>query len=644
VRRGLGGIALAVAVLAVFPFVRESLGLTGFYVVILYTIFFWTAQATSWNLLSGYAGYFSFGQGAFVGVGAYTAAVLAGRHGVDYFVTIPLAGALSVVLALVVGALAFRLRSLRGEIFALLTLAVPLILASVARLNTTIDGGQGIIVPAPEFPDVLGAFQDFLYLFNLAIAALAVAIAYAIQHSRFGWALIAIRDSEDVAEGLGVPTFRYKMFAIAASGLIGGISGAAFAQQIGFVNVQAVFGLTIPLFVIVMSVLGGRTHWLGPVIGATFIVLVQDRLVVAGLEKWRLIIFGAVLAFVVVAAPEGLQARLRARPAVSLGAFVLLAVGSVLVGVSDELLDAVGVGAVGAAAVALWPGSRRPVSRRPVSLWPVSVDASLQPAAAGEPAVHVEPGGAVADSPATAAPLVECIGLSRSFGGVHALDDLTLTISEGELVGLVGPNGSGKTTLVNLLSGTLRPTRGRIRIVGNDTAGLAPHRVARSGVARTYQIPRPFPSMTVRDNVAMAIMFGRDPRPLAAARLGAQEHLDFVHLTHLADVYPHEINLHERQLLEMARAIASNPRVLLLDEALAGLNPTEIDSAVAVIRRIHHADITIVIVEHLLRVVNQLATRVVVLDRGHRLADGDPRTVMSEPAVVTAYLGRQAGA
>ena len=281
------------------------------------------------------------------------------------------------------------MRSLRGEIFALLTLAVPLILASVARLNTTIDGGQGIIVPAPEFPDVLGAFQDFLYLLNLAIAALAVAIAYAIQHSRFGWALTAIRDSEDVAEGLGVPTFRSKMFAIAASGLIGGISGAAFAEQIGFVNVQAVFGLTIPLFVIVMSVLGGRTHWLGPVIGATFIVLVQDRLVVAGLEQWRLIIFGAVLVFVVVAAPEGLQARLRARPAVSLGAFVLAAVGSVLIGVSDELLDAVGVGAVGAAAVALWPGSRRPVSRRAVS-----VDASLQPAAAGEPAVHVEPGGA----------------------------------------------------------------------------------------------------------------------------------------------------------------------------------------------------------------------------------------------------------
>ena len=192
---------MAIALLAVLPFVRESLGLTGFYIVILYTIFFWTAQATSWNVLSGYAGYFSFGQGAFVGVGAYTAAVLSGRNEVDYFVTIPVAGALGVVLALAIGAVAFRLRSFRGEIFALLTLAVPFILASIARLNTRIDGGQGIIVPSPEYPDVLGDFQDFLYLLNLAIAGLAVGIAYAIQNSRFGWALAAVRDAEDVGEG-----------------------------------------------------------------------------------------------------------------------------------------------------------------------------------------------------------------------------------------------------------------------------------------------------------------------------------------------------------------------------------------------------------------------------------------------------------
>jgi branched-chain amino acid transport system permease protein len=240
--------------------------------------------------------------------------------------------------------------------------------------------------------------------------------------------------------------------------------------------------------------------------------------------------------------------------------------------------------------------------------------------------------------------LVECEGVARYFGGVRALEDVTLRIRAGELVGLVGPNGSGKTTLVSMLAGTLRPTKGTIRIAGQDTAGLPPHRVAHAGVARTYQIPRPFASMTVRDNVAMAIMFGREPHSLPQARLAADEHIGFVGLGHLAGALPAALNLHQRQLLEIARALATRPRVLLLDEALAGLNPAEIDSAVEVVRRIQQTGTAIVIVEHLLRVVNQLATRIVVLDRGTCLADGDPRTVMNDPAVVRAYLGKRAHA
>jgi branched-chain amino acid transport system permease protein len=150
--------------------------------------------------------------------------------------------------------------------------------------------------------------------------------------------------------------------------------------------------------------------------------------------------------------------------------------------------------------------------------------------------------------------------------------------------------------------------------------------------------------MTVRDNVAMAIMFGRAPTSLQQARLAADEHLELVGLAARATAQPREINLHERQLLEMARALATRPRVLLLDEALAGLSPVEIDNAAAVVRRIHASGITIVLVEHLLRVVNQLATRIVVLDQGRALADGEPRAVMQDPAVIRAYLGSQAGA
>jgi branched-chain amino acid transport system permease protein len=221
---------------------------------------------------------------------------------------------------------------------------------------------------------------------------------------------------------------------------------------------------------------------------------------------------------------------------------------------------------------------------------------------------------------------------------------VSLAIAEGELVGLVGPNGSGKSTLVGLLSGVMRPTSGTIRVAGRPTAGLAPHQVAHLGIARTYQIPRPFGSMTVRDNVAMAIMFGRTPRGLDAAREEAEEHLALVGLARRADARPDGINLHERQLLEMARALATRPRILLLDEALAGLNPAEIDQAIGVVRRIHGAGVTIVIVEHLLRVVNQLATRIVVLEQGRALAMGRPADVMRDPEVVRAYLGSRAHA
>ncbi|HZN75272.1 MAG TPA: branched-chain amino acid ABC transporter ATP-binding protein/permease [Micromonosporaceae bacterium] len=624
-RRGLIGIPLAVALLAALSLYRETIGFPLFYLGLLTTMLFWVTQATSWNILSGYSGYFSFGQAAYVGVGAYTTAVLFGRHGVNFYLTILVAAALCAVLGLAMGALAFRLRALRGEIFALLTLAVPFILAALARINPAIDGGQGIIVSIPEYPEGIGLFQDYLYLATLLVAGAAVFAAYAIRQSRFGWALSAIHDAEDVAEGLGVATFRYKLQALVASAVIGGVGGSIFALQIGFVAVDSVFQLTVPLFVIVMSVLGGRTHWIGPVIGVVFVVLVQDRLTASGLGRWQLIALGAILAALVVVAPDGIYARLKARPLLAAAVAVPI---TAVVWLVAQPLDGMLAGLLAATAIALWPARRRPppsVDRGVVDTdrSPIRVDKSSSD---GEEAV------------------VECRGVTKYFGGVRALEGVDFTIREGEIVGLVGPNGSGKTTLVSLLAGSLRPTRGTIRIAGQDLAHLPAHRVAHAGVARTYQIPRPFASMTVRDNVAMAVMFGRSPLPLGTARREAQRPLDVVGLGALADAYPSALNLHQRQLLEMARALAADPKVLLLDEALAGLNPAEIDNAVQVVRRVHASGVSIVIVEHLLRVVKALATRIVVLDQGSCLADGDPTEVLADPAVVRAYLGRRAHA
>jgi branched-chain amino acid transport system permease protein len=252
---------------------------------------------------------------------------------------------------------------------------------------------------------------------------------------------------------------------------------------------------------------------------------------------------------------------------------------------------------------------------------------------------------ALGTSPAPSSPLLlECVDVEKRFGGVHALAGVSLTISRGEAVGLVGPNGSGKSTLISILCGAQTPTTGEVRLDGRLVDRLEPHELSHLGVARTHQIPRPFASMTVRDNVAVACMFGRVSQTLAEARDSAEEHLDVVGLTAQAAALPREINLHQRQLLELARALATRPTLLLLDEVLAGLNPAEVDEALDVLRRIHERGATILMVEHVMRAVTGLADRIVVLDQGTKLADGAPDVVMNDPAVARAYLGREHGA
>ena len=618
--------------LVLTPVVWGITGFPVFYLVFVSGILFWTAQATSWNILSGYSGYFSFGQGAFYGVGVYTMAVLFGRHGWNWLLVVGLGGLAAMLLALGIGTIAFRLRSLRGEIFALLTLAVPFILAAVVRLVDAIDGGQGIVVPVPLFPEVVAPFQRFYFVISAVVALIALMAAYLMQNNRYGWALFAVRDDEDVAEGLGVPTFFHKMIAIAINGLIGGMSGAVVALNLGFVSVEGTFNLRVPLFVIVMSVLGGRNHWAGPLVGAVYIHTLQNRLADAGFDGWSLIVLGTVLVLLMIFAPDGLMSRFTRRPWQVIGAAVAVVVVLALTGAWGGPVDWLAAALAAAAIVAFLPGRAQQAPHRGAGT-----------VGLGESVALGEVEKVSADS-SRRKPLVTATEVTKSFGGVDALRGVSLTLIEGELVGLVGPNGSGKTTLVNLLSGTLRPTSGSILMAGTEIAGLPPHQIAHLGIARTYQIPRPFTSLSVRDNIAVAIMFGREPKTLAESRAEAEQYLLLVGLTGLADVGPDQVNLHQRQLLEMARAMATRPSLLLLDEALAGLNPIEIDNAVTVVRRIHGSGVTIVLVEHLLRVVNQLATRVVVLDQGRQLAEGTAEVVMNDPAVVTAYLGKGAHA
>lgn len=307
------GLLAALAVLSVVPALQTALNLPRFYMIFLFTVFFWISQASSWNILTGFSGYFSFGQGAWYGIGVYTVAVLTGKQGWSFITALPVAGLLALAAGLGLGLVVFRLRSLTGEIFALTTLAIAFVLASVARVTTAIDGGTGVFMTGTPLPEFLGDFTEAMYWMTLVIMFLTVLTALLIHESRLGWGLFAIRDDEPVAAGLGIPTFRFKMIALGVNSFYAGLMGGVWSLQLGFVTVDDVFNIRVPLFVILMSVLGGLRHWMGPVVGAVVIFTLSNRLSSAGLADVSQIIIGSLLVVLALAVREGLYLRMRKR-------------------------------------------------------------------------------------------------------------------------------------------------------------------------------------------------------------------------------------------------------------------------------------------------------------------------------------------
>ena len=345
------------------------------------------------------------------------------------------------------------------------------------------------------------------------------------------------------------------------------------------------FNLTVPLTVVLMSILGGTRHWAGPAIGAVAITCLLFAFTggeYAVLGKGAI---GLILVIGILFMPEGVMGKLR---------------------------------------------RRRAVTPQPVAAEVATGQAGTTPAVPAQASAAVRTGEV----------LLEVRGLSKSFRGLKALSNVSLQVRKGEILGLLGPNGSGKSTFINVVSGHYLPNGGEVWLDGRNIAGLPAHEIARAGIARTYQIPRPFAQMTVLDNVAVAAMYAGQGLPsLEAGRREALQWLEFTHLAGKAQSLPGELNLHQRKFLELARALASRPKLVLLDEVLCGLTPTEIQSAVEQIKRIRDQGTTIVFVEHVMDAVMALTDRLVVFDQGAMLAEGAPRDVMQSPAVMSAYLG-----
>ena len=566
-----------------------SLSVTNSYYQLVMTLVpVWAIFGLSWNLLSGYTGLISFGHAAFFGLGAYTVALGQIYFDLSPWVLIPVAAFIGGVAGLLIGFPTFRLQ---GHYFALAMLAYPLAILYVFEWL----GLQELTLPIKrDNPIAYMQFGDHRVYTLLALAMMlgTILLTRAVERSRFGMALLAIKQNEAAAEAAGINTLAWKLRAITLSGAIAGAVGGFYAVVLLVVTPQSVFGMLVSAQALTVAMFGGvGTVW-GPVIGSVILIPLGETLNAEAGSRFpgiQGVIFGLAIICVILLAPEGLFWKIR------------------------DLLR---------------KRSAPPTAATTAAPIPANDDAAATPA----PARPTRTRG-------TGDVVLEVRNLSRSFGGLKAVQDVSFKLRQNEILGIIGPNGAGKTTLFNLLNGFLRPGTGEILLDGREMSGRKPHELCEAGIGRTFQIMRPFLRMSISDNVVVGAYVRA--RTDAEARQLAADAIARVGLSGIADRIAGELTTKELRLMELARALAGQPRILLLDETLAGLGHDEANEVVAVIQRLARDGMTIAIIEHTMQAMVRLVDSFLVLDHGAVIVEGEPEAVTRDSRVIEAYLGKK---
>jgi len=576
----------ALAVLVAFPLARKE---DAYHQTVLFLIFLFAVMSGGWNIISGFTGYVSLGQSAFLGIGAYTVALVALHVHVSPLFLVPLGGLAAAASAAVLGAVVMRTR---GHSFVIITIAFLFLMQTVAlNWRSVTHGSNGITLPLPRWNSDLGNMP--FYYVMLGLMVLSVALSAWIRRTKFGMGLIAIREDEDKAAVIGVRTSVYKVLAFVASAVLIGVAGGVYGYFLTFIDPRGMFDILMSVQIVLAALLGGRGTIWGPVLGAFLLVPMNEitNNYFGTSPGERLFVFGLLLGAVVLFLPRGVIPTIR--------------------GWIDRFREA-----------------KRPApTPRP--------SASAAPRTAGPGAApDLEEG----------APLLEIDGLIKRFGGVVAVDQCSLFVRRGSITGLIGPNGSGKTTLFNLVSGMSRADRGTVRLDSRSIDRAPAWHRAYLGIGRTFQITRLFKQMSVLENVVAPLgrfawaQLGADAVSGPEARR-AQELLDFVGMLPLADQPAGQLSFGQQKLVELAQVLMLEPQLILLDEPAGGINPALIQRITDLIRELNQQGVTFVVVEHNMPLVLSLCDPILVLARGRCIAQGSAETIQGDRAVLDAYLG-----